>query len=322
MQNASLRSHDCHPGVLQEERRGRVGRVCGSLGPGHPADLANWHFLESTRPVLALCATKKAGSTSVHSRIMDSVDCEDCRWLQDRTTTGGLALLEAPGTLRALVTSHPLERLAATYIHLFHTGLQQEAMFPCWSRRPDGSCRLTTNTELAGRIGHAQGGSTRYLIPDTRYRIPDTRHQATEYIISFPEFIAYILDTRGQFAARHRAAALDFPGLAAHWEPVSSYCSPCRHPPAVVLELATLTLELPRLLEESGLAALYPPFPPLRTTNSNMARWHPTQSGTDFILTRTIIFDSGHVTIWAYTFPFQEHQHCPEAFRPVIQGPN
>ena len=92
------------------------------------------------------------------------------------------------------------------------------------------------------------------------------RPQTKDPLVSFSKFVDYILNTeienkftdlKAEEAARWSRGASPV-GISDHWQPFSTFCSPCRLLPQMILELETVSEELPFVLEWSGLSRVYP----------------------------------------------------------------
>ena len=121
-------------------------------------------------------------------------------------------ILARKSTLVVMVTRHPMERLASAFLHLFRTGLKDERLFLCAEEFSPSTepCDLTTNAALAHRI------------------IQQLRPSSPDPLLSFSEFIRYILDLDKEFTSLQQEVAQRWGGLASHWQPYSTYCSICR----------------------------------------------------------------------------------------------
>lgn len=237
-------------------RRQRLRQYCSTTThPNIPANPENFHFIERLKPGdLAICVPKKAGSTSLTTFFLTNADSEDTTvWLAGPRLSTRHQILERKSTLKAMVIRHPLARLASAFLHLFRRGLNNEG-FGCSQHHTNGSCHLTQNADLAQRIiQHLRPGSSAELL-------------------TFQEFVSFILGAEGEFQRLHVESSVWWPGLCKHWEPYYSYCSPCTHTPDLVLELDTLSQEFPVLLLQSGLTRVYGPLPTIERSNYNTYR--------------------------------------------------
>ena len=86
-------------------------------------------------------------------------------------------------------------------------------------------------------------------------------------LLQFGEFVRFLIDRGNKFTSLKRQVNRDWSGLASHWQPFSSHCSPCTLLPHIILELEKLSEELPFVLEWSGLVRVYGQLPSLPRKN-------------------------------------------------------
>ena len=201
------------------ERRARLARYCLSKQPHAPPTPMNFRFVENVSPRglpgdVAFCLPKKCGSTTLDQFVLNNIDSGDQEvwmWAGPRYSTRE-QVLARKSTLVVMVTRHPIERLVSAFRHLFRTGLTDVNLFLCAEElnKATGSCDLTPNAALAERI------------------IQQLRPSSPDPLLSFQEFIRYLLDLDQEFTSLHSEVARRWGGLATHWQPYSAYCSTCR----------------------------------------------------------------------------------------------
>ena len=97
--------------------------------------------------------------------------------------------------------------------------------------------------------------------------IKQTQPDSNDTLLHFPDFVRFLINRGNEFTTLKKQVTSDWSGLASHWQPFSSHCSPCHLLPHIVLELENLSEELPFVLEWSGLVRVYGQFPTLPRTN-------------------------------------------------------
>ena len=114
-----------------------------------------------------------------------------------------------------MVMRHPLHRLVSAFHYLFRASVNLKPIF----------VEQAATSWLAERI------------------IRKVRPQSKDPLVSFHEFVDYVLDTEKKFTdlkaeevSRWSWGASPV-GISDHWQPFSSFCSPCRLLPHIILEL-------------------------------------------------------------------------------------
>ena len=110
--------------------------------------------------------------------------------------------------------------LVSAFNHLFRWGLYDDFSFLCANTTTglSKSCE-TQNYALAQKI------------------IAKTRPGSNESLLQFPEFVRFITNSEANFTALNNFVNTHWSGLASHWQPFSSNCSPCDLLPHVLLEV-------------------------------------------------------------------------------------
>ena len=186
-----------------ENRKARLNTYCKNYNTNRKLNLEEYKFIENLPRPLIFCIPKKVGSTSLSYYFPNFVDEEDqLSWMIGpvHNTRENIFLTRDP--LKAMITRHPLERIASAFTHLFKTGLQDFHKFLC---AKGSDCKVTQNAYLAEKI-------IEQLRPGTAQSVkgPD---------LEFREFVTFLIDSEGRFGELKREMEEDFPGLAAHWEP-------------------------------------------------------------------------------------------------------
>ena len=167
--------------------------------------LDEYHFIESLPSPLVFCIPKKVGSLSLDSYFLNNLDSTDqLSWMQGPMLDSKENILKDKRSVKVMVTRHPLERLASAYNHLFITGLQDYDLFLCADTGTQW-CQYTRPGYLAHRIVS---------------RIRDDQH-LNDSLLTFPEFISYVVDQGQQFQDIRSEMKENYPGVAFHWEPYS-----------------------------------------------------------------------------------------------------
>ena len=223
--------------------------VVSSLKPA----LKNLHFIRNLPGDLVFCLLKKAGSTSLTHFFTNNLEpADEVAWLDVPDEETQEQIVKSRSSLRVMVIRHPFTRLVSAFNHLFRRGLREEGIFLCANTTEvvEEGCQ-TENAALAEKI------------------IRQTRPGSKDTLLRFPDFVRFLVDDGNEFAALKKQVSSHWPGLASHWQPFSHHCSPCHLLPNVVLELETLSEELPFVLQWSGLVRMYGQFPTLPRMNQN-----------------------------------------------------
>ena len=149
-----------------------------------------------------------------------------------------------------MVIRHPFTRLVSAFNHLFRWGLHDENFLCANTTEVLQGCE-TQNSALAQMI------------------IKQTQPDSNDTLLHFPDFVRFLINRGNEFATLKKQVTFHWSGLASHWQPFSSHCSPCDLLPHIVLELENLSEELPFVLEWSGLVRIYGEFPTLPRKNQN-----------------------------------------------------
>ena len=197
------------------------------------------------------CLPNKAASTSISHFFMNNLDTEDQNIWLDSVISESLQqrVLKSVTATRVMVIRHPFRRLISAFHHLFRWGLHQQGFGCARHSQSNNSCDVTANADLADRI------------------VKRLRPESSLALLELEEFAMFLVDRHGQFTLLHREVEERWPGLAAHWRPTSTACSPCSFFPHFLLEVESLTQELPLLLTWSGLERTYGSFPQLPRLN-------------------------------------------------------
>ena len=240
-------------GVL-EARRSLLLSHCLSKAKSQSADCENekkcdsnifpplrhLHYIQNLPEDLVFCVPLKTGSSSLMNFMHKNVDAGDFNtWYNETRVPNNNSrveeMLTRGGTNRVLVIRHPFHRLVSAFHYLFRDSVSLKPIY----------IEQVATSWLAERI------------------ISIVRPQSKDPLVSFPEFVDYILDTDGRFTALKKEEVAkwywgDSPvGISDHFQPMSTFCSPCRLLPQVILELESLDKEFPYVLEWSGLARVY-----------------------------------------------------------------
>ena len=186
-----------------KNRKERINEYCKNIDQNKTINLGEYHFIENLPRPLIFCTPKKVGSLSLGAYFTNYVDEEDqMSWILGpiNDTRENIFLSRKP--LKAMITRHPLERFASTFIHLFKTGLEDFDKFLC---AKGSDCKVTQNAYLAQKIIEQlrPGAAPSYKDPDLRFR----------------EFVTFVIDSEGRFGELKREMKKDYPGMATHWEP-------------------------------------------------------------------------------------------------------
>ena len=221
--------------------------------------MKNLHYVRNLPGDLIFCLLKKGGSTSLTNFFTNNLDpTDEVGWLEglDKETQEQIVLSRS--SLRVMLIRHPFTRLVSAFNHLFRWGLQEEGSFSCANTTNFVRDCETPNSALAKNI------------------IKQTRPGSNDTLLQFPEFVRFLIDRGNEFKWLKDQVMEDWSALADHWQPFSSDCAPCTLLPHLILELNTLSEELPFVLEWSGLARVYGQFPILPKQNKK-------QVGTSFV---------------------------------------
>ena len=214
--------------------------------------LRHLKYIQNLPGDLVFCVPLKAGSSSLNNYIYTNVDAADFQTWYNETKKKTIGdkyveeMLDQGGTTRVMVIRHPFHRLVSAFHYIFRASVNLEPIF----------IEQAATSWLAGRI------------------IKQLRPHSTDPLISFPEFVDYVLDTEGKFTDLKAEEVARWSwgsspvGISDHWQPFSTFCSPCRLLPQIILELETLKEELPFVLEWSGLSRVYGQFSPLPRANA------------------------------------------------------
>ena len=110
--------------------------------------------------------------------------------------------------------------LVSAFNHLFRWGLFDDFSFLCANTTAglSKSCE-TQNYALAQKI------------------IATTRPGSNDSLLQFPEFVRFLTNSEANFTALNNFVNTHWSGLASHWQPFSSNCSPCDLLPHVLMEV-------------------------------------------------------------------------------------
>ena len=208
--------------------------------------LRHLHYIQNLPEDLVFCVPLKTGSTSLKSFMHRNLNASDFNsWYNEtrlpKNNREVEEMLTRGGTNRVLVIRHPIHRLVSAFHYLFRASVSLEPIY----------IEQAATSWLAKRI------------------ISIVRPQSKDPLVSFPEFVDYILDTDGKFTDLKKQEVAKWywgdskwlrrqmVGISDHFQPFSTFCSPCRLLPQVILELDSLEKEFPYVLEWSGLVRVY-----------------------------------------------------------------
>ena len=242
-----------------ELRRATMLKHCSTKKVSEVQSLRTVHFLRNLPGDLAVCVLKKAGSTSLNHFFTNNLDSTDeAAWFTPPDKETQQHIVESRSSLRAMVIRHPFKRIVSAFNFLFRWGLDDQKLFPCTktnetkTKTNETRCE-TQNSALAKKI------------------IGQLRPASNDNLLQFEEFVRFVINHGNEFASLHSFVKEHwYWSTAIHWEPFSSMCTPCTFLPHIILELESLTEELPVLLEWSGLARLYGEFPKLEKENEQV----------------------------------------------------
>ena len=184
-------------------RKEILNAYCDKKLDDNELKLEEYHFIERLPRPLVFCTPKKVGSLSLSSYFTNDVDEEDqLSWMLGPVQDSRENIFLNRNPLKAMVTRHPLERLASAYNHLFITGLDDFNSFLC-ANGPN--CEITQNAYLAQQI-----------IRKIRHEVNPSE---TSLNLSFSEFVSFVVDSGQQFGDLKREMGEEYPGIGAHWEP-------------------------------------------------------------------------------------------------------
>ena len=174
--------------------------------------MKNLHFVRNLPGDVAFCLLKKAGSTSLTHFFTNNLEpAEEMTWLVGLDQTTREQIVRSRSSLRVMVVRHPFTRLVSAFNHLFRWGLHDQGLFLC--DNPSNVARgcKTENFALAKKI----------MIEHIR---PSGRNDT---MLQFPEFVRFLINSGNEFTALQKHVNENWSGLASHWQPFSSQCSPC-----------------------------------------------------------------------------------------------
>ena len=240
-QNVST-TRDCETGGADEECRRQKEKIFPPL--------RHLNYIQNLPGDLVFCIPLKAGSSSLNQFMVKNVDSGDFQtWYNEtkKSTDNKLVeeLVERGGTSRVMVIRHPWHRLVSAFHYIFRASVNLKPIF----------VEQAATSWLASRI------------------IRKLRPQSNDPLVSFPEFVDYVLNTDGKFTDLKAEEVARWSwgynpvGISDHFQPFSTFCSPCRLLPQMILELETLSETLPFVLEWSGLSRVYGQFSALPRVN-------------------------------------------------------
>lgn len=192
------------------QRKEILNAYCDKKLDDNELKLEEYHFIERLPRPLVFCTPKKVGSLSLSSYFTNDVDEEDqLSWMLGPVHDSREYIFQSRNPLKAMVTRHPLERLASAYKHLFITGLDDFNSFLC-ANGP--KCEITQNAYLAQQI-----------IRKIRHEVNPSE---TSLNLSFSEFVSFVVDSGQQFGDLKREMGEEYPGIGAHWEPYHRWVQP------------------------------------------------------------------------------------------------
>ena len=213
--------------------------------------MKNLHFVRNLPGDVVFCLLKKAGSTSLTHFFTNNLEpADEMAWLVGPDKITQERIVKSRSSLRVMVVRHPFDRLVSAFNHLFRWGLHDEGLFLCDNTSNVVRGCKTQNFALAQKIMFV-------------HKRPDSN----DTLLQFPEFVRFLINSGNEFTALQKHVTENWSGLASHWKPFSSQCSPCLLLPQLILELETLSEELPFVLEWSGLQRVYGEFPMLPRQN-------------------------------------------------------
>jgi len=233
-----------------EERRERMENYCDAdkstpktpLRELLPPKRPNFHILENLRRPILLCAPKKVGSMTFFWAFLTHLDEDDgASWVLGPNKSKSEEILMRPSTLRAMVTRHPFERLASTYKYAVG--------------------------DFDPNIGYPPIDGIGWLSSKIKEQLRRP-NESLSSVLEFKEFVAFLLDKENAFEQVKRDFNASFFFMDDHWSSYYNYCSTCELRPELILELSELAIELPVLVQRSGLGRAYPDFLPLEHENA------------------------------------------------------
>jgi len=235
------------PRVL-EARKARILQYCLRNMSGTPPPPPHYlHMIEHQSQLsVAFCIPKKVGSLSLNKFFEDHIPREDYTivWTHPDLPLpySKLDVVDIQATTRVMIIRHPLQRLVSAFHYLFTVAAHSDPI----------SIEQQSTSWLATKI------------------ISQLRPNSVDVQLHFSEFVGYILNKDNQFSTLHKQEREKWGWeLAHHWQPISSFCSPCSFLPELTLELDTLATEFPFFLQTSGLSRVYGSFPALGKENSS-----------------------------------------------------
>jgi len=231
-----------------EARRARMLQHCLRNMSSTPPEPAHYLHMIEHQPQLtvAFCIPKKVGSLSLNRFFEEYIPREDYSiiWTHPYLPLPYSKVddFDILATTRVMIIRHPLQRLVSAFYYLFTVAAHSNPI----------SVEQQSTSWLAGKI------------------IGQLRPNSVDVHLHFPEFVRYILNKKNEFSKLHEEERQKWGWeLAHHWQPISTFCSPCSFLPDLTLELETLSIEFPFALHTSGLTRVYGTFPALGKENSS-----------------------------------------------------